>query len=302
MTEELERALAAAKTLAEVEDLYRPYKPKRKTRASVAKARGLEPLAQALLAQDARLDVQAEAEKYITEEVPDAEAALAGARDILAEQVSDDAALRAELRKFYRAFGLVKSKAAKEEDSVYAQYYDFSEPVNRIAGHRVLALDRGEREEFLKVSVEVDPERACGIARRMFVKKSGGASAAQVDEAVQDVYKRQSHRGASAPAWGRASQEKAGETAYSACSCSTVYPEAAGLSRYAASFASKRMALSLIHIFSLLCGQSSGALRAMNEFFKTSGMKRLGAVTFPNAKGGAELPLRITKKIGRLLK
>ena len=190
MTEELERALAAAKTLAEVEDLYRPYKPKRKTRASVAKARGLEPLAQALLAQDARLDVRAEAEKYITEEVPDAEAALAGARDILAEQVSDDAALRAELRKFYRAFGLVKSKAAKEEDSVYAQYYDFSEPVNRIAGHRVLALDRGEREEFLKVSVEVDPERACGIARRMFVKKSGGASAAQVDEAVQDAYAR----------------------------------------------------------------------------------------------------------------
>ncbi len=190
MTEELERALAAAKTLAEVEDLYRPYKPKRKTRASVAKARGLEPLAQALRAQDARLDVRAEAEKYITEEVPDAEAALAGARDILAEQVSDDAALRAELRKFYRAFGLVKSKAAKEEDSVYAQYYDFSEPVNRIAGHRVLALDRGEREEFLKVSVEVDPERACGIARRMFVKKSGGASAAQVDEAVQDAYAR----------------------------------------------------------------------------------------------------------------
>ena len=193
MTDELAAALEKAATLAEVEDLYRPYKPKRKTRASVAKARGLEPLAQALLAQDARLDIQAEAEKYITQEVPDAGAALAGARDILAEQVSDDAALRAELRRFYRAFGLVRSKAAKEEDSVYAQYYDFSEPVNRIAGHRVLALDRGEREEFLKVSVEVDPERACGIAQRMFVRKSGGASAAQVDEAVRDAYARLIH-------------------------------------------------------------------------------------------------------------
>lgn len=193
MTDDLAAALEKAKTLAEVEDLYRPYKPKRKTRASVAKARGLEPLAQALLAQDPRLEIYAEAAGYINEEVPDAEAALAGARDILAEQVSDDARLRAELRKFYRAFGQVRSKAAKEEDSVYAGYYDYSEPVAKIAGHRVLALDRGEREEFLKVSVEVDPERACGIAQRMFVKKSGGAAAAQMDTAVQDAYARLIH-------------------------------------------------------------------------------------------------------------
>ncbi len=193
MTEELEKALEAAKTLAEVEDIYRPYKPKRKTRASVAKARGLEPLAQALFAQNPGLDVEAEAEKYINEEVPDAAAALAGARDILAEQVSDDARLRAELRRFYNAFGLVKSKAAKEEDSVYAGYYDFSQPVNKIAGHRVLALDRGEREGFLKVSVEVEADRACGVAQRMFVKKNGGASAAQVNAAVEDAYSRLIH-------------------------------------------------------------------------------------------------------------
>ena len=173
MTEELERALAAAKTLAEVEDLYRPYKPKRKTRASVAKARGLEPLAQALRAQDARLDVQAEAEKYITEEVPDAETALAGARDILAEQVSDDAALRAELRKFYRAFGLVKSKAAKEEDSVYAQYYDFLEPVNRIAGHRVLARVAGLSASTAKNVVAWREENGAFASRTQLKKVKG---------------------------------------------------------------------------------------------------------------------------------
>lgn len=193
MTPELQKALDAAKTLAEVEDIYRPYKPKRKTRASVAKARGLEPLAQAIFAQKPGLDVNAEAEKYINDEVPDAEAALAGARDIIAEQVSDDAALRAQLRRFYQTFGLVKSKAAKEEDSVYAGYYDFSQAVNKIAGHRVLALDRGEREGFLKVTAEVDAEKAVGGIRRMFVKAGGGPSAAQVSAAVEDAYTRLIH-------------------------------------------------------------------------------------------------------------
>ena len=193
LTEELSAKLESAATLAEVEDLYRPYKPKRKTRASVARARGLEPLAEALLAQDPKLDVVAAAEGYINEEVPDAEAALAGARDIIAEQVSDDAALRAQLRRFYQTFGLVKSKAAKEEDSVYAGYYDFSQAVNKIAGHRVLALDRGEREGFLKVTVEVDAEKAVGGIRRMFVKAGGGPSAAQVSAAVEDAYTRLIH-------------------------------------------------------------------------------------------------------------
>lgn len=193
MTAELQKALDAAKTLAEVEDIYRPYKPKRKTRASVAKARGLEPLAQAIFTQKPGLDVNAEAAKYINDEVPDAEAALAGARDIIAEQVSDDAALRAQLRRFYQTFGLVKSRAAKEEDSVYAGYYDFSQAVNKIAGHRVLALDRGEREGFLKVTVEVDAEKAVGGIRRMFVKAGGGPSAAQVSAAVEDAYTRLIH-------------------------------------------------------------------------------------------------------------
>ena len=193
MTEELQKQLDAAQTLAEVEDLYRPYKPKRKTRASIAKARGLDPLAQRLLEQDARLDPLAEAQAYLNEEVPDAESALAGARDILAEVISDDAALRAELRRFYNAFGLVTGRAAKEEDSVYAQYYEFSQAVAKIAGHRVLALDRGEREGFLKVAVEVDAERASAICQRMFVKKNGGQSAEQVALAAQDAYSRLIH-------------------------------------------------------------------------------------------------------------
>ena len=193
MTPELQKALDAAKTLAEVEDIYRPYKPKRKTRASVAKARGLEPLAQAIFAQKPGLDVNAEAVKYISDEVPDTEAALAGARDIIAEQVSDDATLRAQLRRFYQTFGLVKSRATKEEDSVYAGYYDFSQAVNKIAGHRVLALDRGEREGFLKVTVEVDAEKAVGGIRRMFVKAGGGPSAAQVSAALEDAYTRLIH-------------------------------------------------------------------------------------------------------------
>ncbi len=193
MTQELQKQLEAAQTLAEVEDLYRPYKPKRRTRASIAKERGLEPLAQLLLRQDAGVNPLAEAGAFVSEEVPDADSALAGARDILAEQISDDAALRAELRRFYNAFGLVTGRAAKEEDSVYAQYYDFSQAVGRIAGHRVLALDRGEREGFLKVAVEVDAQRASAICQRMFVKKSGGKSAEQVELAAQDAYTRLIH-------------------------------------------------------------------------------------------------------------
>lgn len=193
MTAELETALAKAKTLAEVEDIYRPYKPKRKTRASVAKAKGLQPLADLLLAQSSGTDPVAEAERFITDEVPDTDAALAGARDIIAEAASDDAKLRAELRRFYLSSAAVKSKGAKEQDSVYAGYYDFSEPVSRIAGHRVLALDRGEREDFLKVSIEVDPDRAANLVQMLFVKKNGGLCAQQVSEAVQDGYTRLIH-------------------------------------------------------------------------------------------------------------
>ena len=194
MTPELTAAITAAKTLAEVEDLYRPYKPKRKTRASIARARGLQPLAEAILAQKADFDPAAAALDYLNEEVPDAAAALAGAQDIIAEGISDDAACRAELRRYYKAFGRITSQQAKEGDSVYAQYYDYAEALNKIPGHRILALDRGEREGFLKVSIEVDADRAAGIVAWMFArKKTGGASALLVEAAAQDAYARLIH-------------------------------------------------------------------------------------------------------------
>ena len=194
MTPELQAALAGAKTLAEVEDIYRPYKPKRKNRASIARARGLQPLADATLKQDANFDPQTAANDYLNEEVPDAAAALAGAQDIIAETISDDAHCRAELRRYYHAFGMVKSVKAKDEDSVYTQYYDYTEPVAKIPGHRILALDRGEREGFLKVSIAVEAERAGGIVAWMFArKKTGGASAAIVEAAALDAYSRLIH-------------------------------------------------------------------------------------------------------------
>ena len=194
MTPELTAALQKAATLAEVEDLYRPYKPKRKTRAGIARARGLQGLADAIFAQDPALDPQAAAAAYLNDEVPDVDAALAGAQDILAEQISDDAACRAELRRYYRAFGRIASAKARDEDSVYAQYYDYAEPLAKIPGHRVLALDRGEREGYLKVGIQVDAERAGAIVAWMFArKKTGGASAALVEAAALDAYRRLIH-------------------------------------------------------------------------------------------------------------
>lgn len=194
MTEEFAQNLEKAATLAEVEDIYRPYKPKRKTRASVARARGLEPLAQMLLQQSPQINPEAAAREYITGEVSDTTAALQGARDIIAEIISDDARCRTKLRKLYHADGQVRSIAVGEQESVYTQYYDFSEAVKKIAGHRVLALNRGEREGFLKVTIEVDAELAANEAIGMFAHtKTGGASADQVRQAALDAYKRLIH-------------------------------------------------------------------------------------------------------------
>lgn len=158
MTDEIAAAIEKAAALVEVEDIYRPFKPKRKTRGSVARERGLEPLAEFIMAQNISADPNAEAENYIDPEkdVPDGAAALQGAMDIIAEDISDDAELRKELRAMITREGMVSSKAADpEEETVYSNYYDFSEPVFRIAGHRVLAIDRGEREDKLKVGIAV---------------------------------------------------------------------------------------------------------------------------------------------------
>jgi uncharacterized protein len=158
MTDEIASALSAAKTLVEAEDIYRPYKQKRKTRGTVARAKGLEPLAAEIRRQESAFDPLSAANEYINAElgVESAEQALAGASDIIAEDISDDAELRKTLRAYYYRNGMVISKAANPDtDSVYRMYYDFSEPVNRIAGHRVLAIDRGERENVLKISIGV---------------------------------------------------------------------------------------------------------------------------------------------------
>ena len=190
LTEELAAALDAAATLTEIEDLYRPYRPKRKTRASIAKARGLQPLADALYAQEKDMpDPLTLAADYVGEEVPAPADALQGAMDIIAEAISDDASVRKRLRVVCMAGGSLVSKAAKEEDSVYSMYYDFREPLTKLAGHRILAVNRGEREEFLKVSVDFDRAKALTIVCSSHVKE-GSPAAEIVRAAAQDAYDR----------------------------------------------------------------------------------------------------------------
>ena len=163
LTEELAQAIDAAATLAEVEDLYRPYKQKRRTRAAIAREKGLQPLAELLFAQGPDCpDPAEEAARYIDPEkgVETAEDALAGASDIVAELLSDDAELRKALRALLAKNGTLRSEAAVEEDTVYRLYYDFTQPLSRMQGHQVLAINRGEKEEKLKVSVRLDRELA----------------------------------------------------------------------------------------------------------------------------------------------
>ena len=193
MTGELQAALDAAATLAEVEDIYRPYRPKRMTRATKAKERGLEPLAQRIYAQekDSPYPIDMAAEFVNPEkEVETPEDALAGALDIIAEEISDDAGIRRRLRVIALSQGVIVSRAAKpDEDSVYSQYYDYREPAAKIAGHRVLAIDRGEREEFLKVSLELDQDKAMNIVNSVALKGPSPCYEA-VSEAAQDAYTR----------------------------------------------------------------------------------------------------------------
>lgn len=192
MTPELEAAIDNAKTLVEVEDIYRPYKPKRRTRAGIARENGLEPLAELIMAQDKSTDPEAEAAAFVNEEknVPDAKTAIQGAMDIIAENMSDDAEIRKKLRALANREGKLVSKAADEEaESVYTNYYDYSEPVDKIAHHRVLALDRGEKEGFLKVSLELDEASASGLIMHKYAVNDS-ACAEIIREAAADSYKR----------------------------------------------------------------------------------------------------------------
>lgn len=192
MTDEIKAALAAAETLAALEDIYRPFKPKRRTRATVAKEKGLEPLAEKILAQgkDDPLSLAAE---FINPElgVETADDALAGAKDIIAEVASDDPEIRKRLRNLYNLGGTVTVKAIDpEKDSVYTMYYDHSEPVSKIANHRVLAIDRGEKEEFLKVSVTIETDKAYKALETVMIKNAFSPCADVVREAYIDAYSR----------------------------------------------------------------------------------------------------------------
>lgn len=194
MTDEIRLALDAATTLTEVEDIYRPYKQKKKTRASIAIERGLQPLADFILAQDKNADVKLEAEKYIDEEkgITTVDEAIAGAKDIIAEIVSDDANVRKKLRNLFMKNGEIETKlvnADKEDAKVYEMYADYSESVAEIKSHRVLAVNRGEKEGFLKVKVTFNDVIAKRIAGAGYLK-DGGYSTQLVQEAVEDGYDR----------------------------------------------------------------------------------------------------------------
>ena len=192
LTEELSAKLDNAKTMSELEDIYLPFRPKRKTRASVARAKGLEPLAELILAQDPNSEAaEILASDYITDEVPDEEAAIAGAKDIIAEDISFDADLRKRLRNVIAAYGSISSVSAVEniDETVYAMYKDFSEPIKKVANHRVLAINRGEKEDILKVSIDYKKEDALKIIEKLYVKP-GSALTECVREAAEDSYSR----------------------------------------------------------------------------------------------------------------
>ena len=192
LTDELAAAIDAAQTLAEVEDLYRPYKPKRRTRATVAKEKGLEPLAALLFAQERDcLRPEEAAADYLSAEkgVETVADALQGANDIVAEWISDDAAIRRSLRELLEKRGTLRSLAATEEDSVYRLYYDFEQPLSRIQGHQILAINRGEKEKMLSAAVLLDRELALPLLRRAVVKP-GSAAMEFVKAAAEDAYDR----------------------------------------------------------------------------------------------------------------
>ena len=193
LTDEIVAALEKAQTLSELEDIYRPYKPKRKTRASVAKERGLEPLAVAIIKQEKGFDPSLAAEDYIDAEkgVENTEQAIQGAMDIIAEQVSDSAEIRKRLREVARSFGTLTSVASDaENESVYTTYYDFNEGVKKIAGHRVLAVNRGEKEGFLKVSLTLDEDKPLSIIHKALDRGTNPLCSDILREAGDDAYSR----------------------------------------------------------------------------------------------------------------
>ena len=193
LTEELRNKIQAAETMVVVEDLYRPYRPKRKTRASVAKEKGLDGLAQIILAQETTRPLIEEAEQYVNEEkeVKNVKEALQGALDIIAESISDNADYRAYIREATFNEGRIISQAKDEKaQSVYEMYYDFEEPVNKVAGHRVLALNRGENEKILTVKIEAPEEQIIRFLEKKVITAENENTTPALQQAIQDSYDR----------------------------------------------------------------------------------------------------------------
>lgn len=194
LTEDLKVAIEKADKLQEVEDLYRPYKQKRRTRATVAKEKGLEGLAEWLFSLPTDADVEKEASKYLSEEkeVNTIEEAISGARDIIAEWISDDADVRKEIRRIAFNEGVIATKAKdqdRDEKGVYEMYYEYEEPIKRIVPHRILAINRGEKEEILRVGITFPVDKILKLLERKFMKRTSPA-ATYVKEAIEDGYKR----------------------------------------------------------------------------------------------------------------
>ena len=193
LTEELKKSILEAQTLVVVEDLYRPYRPKRRTRATIAKEKGLEPLANLILLQMTDKSIEEEAESYVSEEkeVKNVKEAIAGASDILAESVADEADYRIRIRKMTVKSGSIVSSAKKEsESSVYEMYYDFEEPISKLAGHRVLALNRGEKEKILTVKINAPEEEILSWLKRQVIRNDNPNTTPILEAVVEDSYKR----------------------------------------------------------------------------------------------------------------
>ena len=194
MTDEISAAIDGAVTITEVDDIYRPFRPHRKTRASVARERGLEPLAELILSQldcyEPSLEEQAETYVDSEKKVESGADALTGACDIIAEMVSDNAETRKTVRKATFDTGMISTKKAKEEDSVYSQYYEYTERINKIVPHRVLAIHRGEKEEFLRVSISVDKGMILNYLCSALITNPRSPAVKYIEAAVVDSYDR----------------------------------------------------------------------------------------------------------------
>ena len=193
LTEELQKQILEAQTQVVVDDLYRPYRPKRRTRATIAKEKGLDGLAQIIMAQETVKSLEEEAQMYLSEEkgVDSVKDAIDGARDIIAEQISDEADYRIYIRKLTMEEGVITSTAKDEkEQSVYEMYYEFQEQVSKIAGHRVLALNRGEKEKILVVKLIAPEERILQYLHKKVIAGDNANTEAVLEEAVEDSYKR----------------------------------------------------------------------------------------------------------------